>query len=60
MSDPSKKLMGKPVTIKPYNVAGNVRGYDPANKKWWVVICIPPATVPVSKWYSENQLEVTA
>ena len=49
-SDPSKKLMGKDVTVKMSNKSGTVRGYDPASGKWWVV-------VSEAAWYTEEELK---
>ena len=63
MSDPSKKLMGKRVTIKMYigdqfNEEGYVRGYDPASKKWWVANLNMPFQGTVSDWFHEDELIV--
>jgi len=62
-SDPSKKLMGKPVTIKMYigderNERGVIRGYDPASKKWWVTNLNMPYQGTVSSWFAEDELIV--
>ena len=62
-SDPSKKLMGKRVTIKQYigdqyNEEGYVRGYDPKNGKWWVTNWNMPFQGTVSDWFSEEELIV--
>ncbi len=64
MLDPSKKLMGKTVTIKQYigdqyNERGVVRGYDPANKKWWVTNLNMPFMGTVSAWFSEDELVIS-
>jgi len=62
-SDPSKKLMGKHVTIKMYigdkrNERGVIRGYDPASKKWWVTNLNMPYQGTVSDWFREDELIV--
>ena len=62
-SDPSKKLMGKRVTIKMYigdkrNEEGYVRGYDPKSKKWWVTNLNMPFQGTVSDWFHEEELIV--
>jgi hypothetical protein len=63
MRDPSKKLMGKRVTIKKYigdeyNEEGVVRGYDPKSKKWRVTNMNMPFQGTVSAWFSEEELIV--
>ena len=63
MSDPSKKLMGKRVTIKEYighevNEEGMIRAYDPASKNWWVTNLSMPFNGTVTGWFSEEELIV--
>ena len=62
MSDPSKKLMGKKVTlISPFGlliIHGVVRGYDPATKKWWVINLNMPVNSSTTGWFTEEELIV--
>ena len=53
-SDPSKKLMGKPVTVKQSGKKGTVRGYAPASDKWWVIMA--PVDLLDKGYYSEDEL----
>jgi len=55
-SDPSKKLMGKQVSIN--DETGMVRGYDPASKKWWVITPPKPSGQLTTGWYAEDELIV--
>ena len=45
--------LGARVRLKPSKLSGYVRGYDPSNKKWWVIVRgLDP------KWYNDVELEV--
>jgi hypothetical protein len=52
--------MDSTVIIKRYigtiNERGVVRGFDPANKKYWVTNMNMPFQGTVSNWFSEDEL----
>ena len=58
MNNPNESLMGERVIIKQHNRKGMVRGYDPAAKKWWVVIPPFPVGPLATGWYTKEELTI--